>query len=185
MAVQENELDKEPWDMLPGEPNLWYDRFTLYRLLGAKRSLSAAHRVEITKSRKKSKYLPGSWREAAKLWNWDIRAQAWDEEQRTILECEAHQVISDGLALMHERVKSLKKRADKIDKYLDKEKKPSSYLIEQWRGLLSDIADEMGERVKTTKQEVSGSLDINGTKDALLAKLAELPQVDNIENTST
>lgn len=152
-----NEQDqREPWEQLEGEDNLWYDRFTLFRLLGSKRTLSAAHRQEVAKSRKKSQYLPGSWRDAAKQWQWKERAEVWDAQRREDLECEVDQVLSEGLALMHERVRSLKKRADKIDKLLDKEKKPSSYLVEQWRGLLADIADEVGQRIKTTKQELTG-----------------------------
>ena len=170
----DEQQEREVWNQLEDEDNLWYDRFTHFRLLGPKRTLGAAHRREVAKSRKKSQYLPGSWRDAAKQWKWKERAEAWDAQQREDLECEADQVISDGLALMHERVRLLKKRAEKIDKYLDKEKKPPSYLIEQWRGLLSDIADEMGQRVKTTKQEVSGSLDITGAKEQLLAKLASM-----------
>lgn len=177
--------EREPWEQREGEPNLWYDRFTLFRLLGPKRTLSFAHRQEVARSRKKSQYLPGSWRDAANEWDWVARAEAWDAARRAELECEADQVLSEGLALMHERVKTLKKRADKLDKYLDKEKKPSSYMIEQWRGLLSDIADELGERVKTTKQEHSGSIDIEGAKDSLLAKLSSFTQGNNADTKDT
>ena len=31
------------WDRLRGEPTLWYERFTIYRLLGPGRTLVAAH----------------------------------------------------------------------------------------------------------------------------------------------
>lgn len=148
--------EKVLWEQMEGEPNLWFDRFTLYRLLGPKRTLSATHRKESEKSRKKSQYLPGSWRDAALQWNWKERAEAWDAQRREDMECEAYEVFSSGLALAHERVRSLKKCAERIEKIITREKKPSSYLLEQWRGLLSDIADELGERVKTTKTELTG-----------------------------
>lgn len=166
--------EREAWEQLEGEPNLWYGRFALYRLLGPKRSLRLAHRQEVTKSRQKPQYLPGSWHDASQQWNWRERAEAWDAARLEELEFEANQVLSEGLALMHERVKVLKKRADKLDKMLEKEKKPSSYMIEQWRGLLADIAEEMGERVKTTKQDITAQVDVSGAKELLLMKIQQL-----------
>lgn len=65
------------------ESNLWYDRFTAYRLKGASRSLlGCVNEDRVTRGRKRSNYSPGSWRRAAKKWNWDKRAMAWDEYKR-------------------------------------------------------------------------------------------------------
>lgn len=65
------------------EPNLWYDRFTDFRLMGADRSLLGCVNAEkVRKGQKKTSYAPGSWRDAALKWDWRERAQAWDEEQR-------------------------------------------------------------------------------------------------------
>lgn len=166
--------EREAWDQIEGEPNLWFDRFTIYRLLGPKRSIRFAHRQQAPKSLKKPQSLPGAWKDAAIQWTWKERAEAWDAARREDLECEAAQVLSEGLALMHERVRVLKKRAGKLDTLLDKEKKPSSYTIEQWRGLLADIAEEMGERVKTTKQDITAQVDVSGAKELLLMKIQQL-----------
>lgn len=84
-------MDKEaqPWDRQRDndgklESNLWYDRFTTYRLKGASRSLlGCVNEERATKGRKRSNYTSGSWRRAAKKWDWDKRVLAWDEYKRT------------------------------------------------------------------------------------------------------
>lgn len=84
----------QPWDRQRDsdvnlESNLWYDRFTRYRLAGASRSLLGCVNDErVAKGRKRSNYTAGSWRRAAKKWNWDERAVAWDEYKRTEDEAE-------------------------------------------------------------------------------------------------
>jgi len=70
---------KQPWMQQDGEPNNWFRRFERYKLLGPTRSLlGCANRERVEKSLKKSDQVPGSWRNAAKKWNWDARAEAWD-----------------------------------------------------------------------------------------------------------
>jgi len=65
------------------EPNLWYDRFTQFRLMGPTRSLlGCVNQERVKKGQKQSNYIPGSWRDASKKWNWHKRAEVWDEAQR-------------------------------------------------------------------------------------------------------
>ena len=67
------------------ESNLWFDRFTRYRLLGASRSLLGCVNDErVTKGNTKSNqnYTPGSWRRAFKIWHWAERVKVWDEFKR-------------------------------------------------------------------------------------------------------
>jgi len=81
-----NEL--QPWERQRDEDgklesNLWFDRFTRYRLLGASRSLLGCVNDErVLKRNEKSNYTPGSWRKAFKDWHWDERVKAWDEFKR-------------------------------------------------------------------------------------------------------
>lgn len=91
---------------LPDEPGLWYKRYCLYRDLGHKRSLRATVAKEreslrivkepqpATKSTQRKKQtpvaspepvkqvntiqVPGSWKNACKLYRWRERAQAFD-----------------------------------------------------------------------------------------------------------
>lgn len=65
------------------EPNLWYDRFTDFRLMGAGRSLlEIVNRCRDKKGQKRTNNFPTSWRNASKKWHWRERAEAWDEQQR-------------------------------------------------------------------------------------------------------
>ena len=65
------------------EPNLWYDRFTYFRLMGPDRSfLGLVNRWREQKGREKKNTVPGAWTIAGKRWNWIQRAEAWDAEER-------------------------------------------------------------------------------------------------------
>lgn len=75
--------ETKPWDRQPGERNLWYDRFTRYRLIGATRSLLGIYKLDLQERGRKGKKEPTraaeSWRKASAEWNWKARAEAWDE----------------------------------------------------------------------------------------------------------
>jgi len=85
---------EEAWQRQRGEdgelePNLWFSRFTDYRLAGPSRSLlGCVNRERVTKGHKESNFTPGSWREAFERWNWKARVEAWDEHIRQELEAE-------------------------------------------------------------------------------------------------
>lgn len=74
------------WERQADEPNKWFDRFQVYLLLGASRSVYAAYstwreRSGASNARKRAG-LPQSWRQAAAQWNWETRAEAFDENER-------------------------------------------------------------------------------------------------------
>lgn len=72
------------WDRLPGENNLWWDRFDRYRLMGPSRSVLACYNDErATQGLTQAKYAPSSWRGAEVRYKWRERAEAWDESGRT------------------------------------------------------------------------------------------------------
>lgn len=66
------------WARRPGEPALWYDRFTVYCNLGPNRTLSAAYRHVAQRDGLTKKKVPDYWRRQAARWNWAVRAAAWD-----------------------------------------------------------------------------------------------------------
>ena len=80
--------DPQPWDRQRDEdgelePNLWYDRFTDFRLMGPGRSLlESVNRVRDSKGRKRTKNVPTSWRRACERWSWRQRSEAWDASER-------------------------------------------------------------------------------------------------------
>lgn len=83
------------WARCDGEPNKWFDRFQIYLLLGASRSVYAAYstwreregnargtahqRAGLRQSRGG---LPKSWSEAAAVWQWQKRAESFDANER-------------------------------------------------------------------------------------------------------
>jgi hypothetical protein len=88
IQVGEEPPDQYPWEQLPGEDHKWYQFFFNYFVLsGFTRSVIGAfrrHREEEEKS-VPDKTLTGEarhWYVAATKWNWQERAQAWDEHQR-------------------------------------------------------------------------------------------------------
>jgi hypothetical protein len=69
----EGEGDKQPWDRIEGENNLWYERFLVYLKLGPRRSVSLASRG------KRNAYpIPSHWMIVARQNNWRERAAAYD-----------------------------------------------------------------------------------------------------------
>jgi hypothetical protein len=152
----------DPWDQMIDEPTMWYERFQLYRLLGPGRNVSKAYRkhrsintvYDPETSRKQG---ATSWYDYARQYNWEARANAWDETCREEVEDRAHEIYNDGLSFAHERVDKLKKIATRLEGFImdDKTTRISPHVIEQYRGILDDIARERGERAKET--HISGA----------------------------
>lgn len=86
-----------PWDKLPHEPALWWERFDKhYRALGAEASLLSAYKAwskaQDKKGNPRATSAPTSWRDAATRWAWESRTAAWvahQAEERRRLEAEA------------------------------------------------------------------------------------------------
>lgn len=76
------------WEREKGEPNLWYGRFEIFRLLGVGRSIDGAYRAEGGAKGRKGARATGHWRRAAQRWRWVERAEAWDGAERETLRAE-------------------------------------------------------------------------------------------------
>lgn len=144
--------DRDPWERLPDEPSRWYERFDLYRLLGPTRALRVAYRryreLRGMKDLRVGSGIPPEWAHTAKQWLWKERAELWDAHCRMEQERITEEVMNEGLALSYQRVEHLKRLAAKIEATLldPKRNSLSPYMIEQYRGILDDIAREKGER---------------------------------------
>lgn len=85
------------------EPMLWFSRFDqFYRSLGPERSIHRAYNEwrRIEKARKPSTATPVAWSGAAKRWNWNERAEAWDKAQM-LRRWEAEQEAIDAMTKRH------------------------------------------------------------------------------------
>ena len=82
----------KPYDRQPDEPNLWYDRFFKFMLLGPERSLIETYRQISNAARaakgqpplRLSARIPQSWRQRASQFDWKARAESWDNQQRRL-----------------------------------------------------------------------------------------------------
>lgn len=169
------------WDRQPSEPLLWYRRFTALRLMSPVRSIAAVYQQESNNDEKVRSNAPGRWYEVARRWNWEARCTAFDEHQTLELEAqlaaEKKKVLSEGYALVHERVKTLNVLAKKLVADIAKGKMYRNDVrsigtgkdarqvnvelfeegvIRELRACLDDIAKELGERVRVSKQEITG-----------------------------
>ena len=81
------EYGPHEWDRRPGERNLWYDRFTKYRLQGPDRSLLNVYNLWRTEKGKVARNnAGGAWNRRYRDDDWKARAEAWDAYQRELQE---------------------------------------------------------------------------------------------------
>lgn len=172
--------ERDPWSQLPNEPDLWYGRFTAFLRMGTRRSVNAVYRKEHRKTPKSTDNTGSDWYNAAKEWQWQERARAYNEHQRAeedrIIAEEREKVLRSGFALQHKRIQALNRLTNKLIAMTNDEDKiwmpdvksvgtgptaervdllqfnaPLFTLIDKY---LASIAAEMGERVK--KKELTG-----------------------------
>lgn len=190
------QTDPQPWDRQPEEPRLWYLRFERYRLAGLGRTIEGVYRMEQDEAGKTGKRASRHWYAAAKRWRWVDRAAAWDNAEldraRGAAEERRKTIVTSGFALRHERISALQEVADKLMKdiaqgltWLDDVKgigsgntfervdliRFNNQLISELRGVLGDIAAEMGDR--STKIDIPPfkvGLGVEGVTDDDLRK---------------
>ncbi len=79
------DTSEHPWERQPGEPNLWYDRFFRHYLkqVEGKRNIVEACRRSNKESEPKDRtQATPFWNQMAYQWNWQVRAEAYDEYAR-------------------------------------------------------------------------------------------------------
>lgn len=81
---------QELWQRIPDEPDRWYARFEVYRLLGPNRTLNGTYRLVAQLLGRGGKVPGQAWRQAAQRWRWQARAQAWDEAEQARLRALLH-----------------------------------------------------------------------------------------------
>lgn len=78
-------------------------------------------------------------------------------------EAEIKRILTTGYAAVHERVKALDHMARELEKSYEHpdtghvyQLRNSPEHVREWRGILDDIAKELGQRVKLSKSELTG-----------------------------
>ncbi|MGB8647348.1 MAG: hypothetical protein WCF84_19090 [Anaerolineae bacterium] len=194
---------------------MWFDRFTRFRLAGPGRSFLDAYwqfregKAELkglpaedlarnSAEKRGNSGIPQSWRNAARRWDWQARAEAWDAVELQRVEIEQRQrrdaILNRGMALLEERVDRLNELATLLWGDLktdDKRWLPdvkligqgeqaervdlvrfNSGLINQFRGALDDIAVELGGRQRGVKLNGSVTVGVTEVTADELAKAA-------------
>jgi hypothetical protein len=152
---------------LPGESTLWFHRYLIYRDLGHKRTLRAAVakeretlRVvkEATKSPQEKKAggvavcrdVPGSWKNACKVYRWSERAKAFDAWLLNSMANITYEHLADTYANKFKRVQLIEALITSLNKALNGavEKgglEHDTYLrcIKQIAALVRQMEDEM------------------------------------------
>lgn len=168
-------MAEQSWERLPGENSRWFQRFEAFRLMGPGRDLTTAYnRERVGGGRKESADCSGTWRKMAGLYRWRERAEAWDQYLSGMAgaaaETERLEILNSGFALIHERVRALNALGRKLQREIDIEEhfwlpdvksigggefaervdiiRFNSALVEQFRGTLDDIAQEVGGRTQ-------------------------------------
>lgn len=88
------------WERRADEPELWYDRFTVYRLLGPTRTLPAAYALVNRLQGRRAARTAARWEKPAQRWEWAQRAAEYDAEQarlRQVDETNRRQATVDHL----------------------------------------------------------------------------------------
>jgi hypothetical protein len=79
----------KPWDQLPDENAMWYERFKRWLHQDKPRSILAIYNAERDKARKgRKKDIPGAWDQAARKYRWRARANAFDKAEQVHLDQE-------------------------------------------------------------------------------------------------
>lgn len=75
----------QSWSRQPNESARWYARFDAYRALGPSRTIETVFQTEAGAAGLPPRRPGQAWYNAARTYNWQRRAEAWDETERTRL----------------------------------------------------------------------------------------------------
>lgn len=156
------------WEKQEGEPAIWFRRFERYRLMFPRRSVAAVYHEEHPQTNPdKPRQKPGhDWYDIANRWHWQERAEAWDAHEFAEEEKIKVRVMRSGFALQHNRILMLQEQLRALLARTKDEQQVwipdvkavgftqvdlvqfNDALFKEIREFTTDIAEEMGERVK-------------------------------------
>lgn len=198
----------QAWERQPGEPALWFDRFyNYYRPLGTGRSLNQAYLLwaeaetqrRVTAARNQGIASPEirlakrptkAWYAAAKDYNWELRAHAWDvQQQRLKLEVEEQarqEMLENHAQLATAMLTGVARRLNELlgDKDNPRTPRLTPREMKEWAALAIKIERESrGLPGEITQQEVSGEINQNIALQGIVAgvNLGNLQSMDDEE----
>jgi hypothetical protein len=140
---------KNLWERQDGESARWFMRFRNYLSLGSKRSINGTYELERKEKQLKASTKAGpEWYNAAKRYQWQLRADAWDREQEEQRAGLMRQIASRCAFVSRPfRLAQLNSAAETLTRELEKGHDPVVYLAltRQLQSLLHDIKSETDE----------------------------------------
>ena len=148
------------WERSAREPALWFHRFdAYYRPLGPERNLLRAYKAwyQAEKGRvSRSVSAPTSWREAADLWRWAERAEAWDVGQRLARLKEEDEARRKSREQRIAILQGVLLRASTAVMNLNPDEAKWGDVIAAARLAVQELRHEYGEDVTTVRVEAAG-----------------------------
>lgn len=174
---------KKPWERQDGESARWHMRFKRYLAGGHTRSVNAVYEAERReKQGKPSNKISACWYEAARRWNWEARAEAWDEEQGALKAALMRQIAQRSPFVSRPfRIVELNALATSLMRHLEPGQEPTVYLAiaREMRALLLDIKAEVAEWGCVPDAECdAAALDAYNAKGQRLAEYQEDRELD-------
>jgi hypothetical protein len=138
---------KKPWERQEHEPARWFMRFRRYLAGGHKRSVNAVFEAERQEKAGKSSNKAGeTWYGAAKRYEWEARASAYDEHvQGQKAEAMRKLAASSPFISRPYRLMQLNSLADSVSRLIEQGQAPDVFLplCKQLQALMHDISSEV------------------------------------------
>ena len=121
----------------------------------------------------------GTW---SGRYSWQARAEEYDTALEARKTAEAEAVMSEGLALPHERVRMLKEMAGDLQplqirvgiKRGEEIKIIDPAVVAQLRGTLDDLAKETGGRVSKIESKIEGIIEVEDYREDLQRRISSI-----------
>jgi len=177
------DFDAQPWQPMPGENQRWYQRFVQYVAMGAARSVRGVYNAEqrhLGKGTERSRAVPASWTQAAKRFEWQRRAAAFDAHER-------QRLLAAGNASDLERIAKLDELAERMQQRLIERidfVAVDARFIERYLGVLDLLAKHTGGYA-AQRVELSGkdgkAIQVESDETSTMRVVFYVPEVGKID----
>lgn len=142
-------LDKKPWERWENEPARWHMRFKRYLAMGYRRSINAVYETErAEKQGKASSKVSAGWYEAARRYQWEARAAAWDDAQSEEKAVLMRQIAARSPFVSRPyRIVQLNTLCEALTRAIDAGQDVAVFvtMVKQMRELMGDMKAELDE----------------------------------------
>lgn len=159
--------ERKAWDQQPGESELWFGRFDVYRAMGRKRTMRKARALLLAQGVPEVGVLD-NWQRMSSQWNWVERAKAFDRYE---LELFRKEEMDMRQAARRERLELIGERLFEVNQALITAD-VGGMSKDEARGYLSDLRQMLDQLIKAERMEYGEASEVVDTNhDALVEDL--------------